>query len=164
MASLRTSTAKGFTLIELLVIIGMLAIIGTFTLLVSFDSYRQYSFRNDRDLVIASLQRARNQAINNICLGVGCTEGKSHGVHIEDGQVVIFQTETDYAGRDLFADEIIPLGGSATSLSGVDEVVFERLSGKASVAPSGAVLIIADATGRTSEVEFNAQGLIKWTN
>lgn len=168
MASRKISTVKksagGFTLIELLIVVGLLLLIGTITLVASFDGYRQYSFRNDRDLVIATLQRARNQAMNSVCKGVGCTEGKSYGIKVESGQLTLFQTDTDYQGRDFLLDETIVLGSSDTTLSGLESVVFERLSGKTALSPSDASLLMSGSSNRRSLIEFNTQGRIMWTN
>lgn len=157
-------TARGFTLIELLIVVGILAIIGSFSLVFSLDSYRGYTFRNDRDLLVATLQRARNQAINNVCFGLLCSEGKSHGVHINGTQFVVFQTDTDYGGRDILVDELIEATGGETAVTGATDIVFERLSGKATVNPVGETLVVRDSSGHVSTIEFNSQGQIRWSN
>ena len=80
---------RGFTMIEILVVIGLFAIAGGFALWVSMESYRGSSFFADRDMFVAVLQRARAEAVNNVCLGAGCTDGKPHGVHIQSDAYIL---------------------------------------------------------------------------
>lgn len=169
MASLRTSTGRGFTLIEMLVVIGLLAIIGTIALVLSFDSYRAYSFRSDRDLIIATLQKARSQAVNGVCLStlLPCSGGVAHGVHIDSNQLVIFQG-TSYNLADP-ANEIVALTSSATEVSLTGEpknIVFSELAGNATVDTPGnwSVTVRNTTNGQTSVITFNTAGQITWTN
>jgi len=62
-----------------------MGIITAFGLVMNMNAFRGFSFRNDRDTMVAALQKARSQAINNICLGTGCTDGKPHGVYFIKG-------------------------------------------------------------------------------
>ena len=92
-------TRAGMTLAEVIVVMAILSIVAAISLAVSMDSYRGYAFRGDRDMLVAVLQKARSQAINNICRGSSCTNGKPHGVHFASpGQYVIFEG-TDFADR-----------------------------------------------------------------
>ena len=63
------NSQSAFTLIEMVVVMAIISLIGTFTAFVSIDSYRGYAFRSERDTLVASLERARSQSINNMCLG-----------------------------------------------------------------------------------------------
>ena len=92
------TTQSGFTMLEILVVIGLVLMLSTVTLLVSFDTYRGSNFRNDRDLLLATLERARAQSINNLCVGSTCNvvqNSRPHGVAIRpNGQpnsYVVFQ-------------------------------------------------------------------------
>ncbi len=168
MASLKISTARGglpgegqagFTLIELLVVMGLLTFVGGFSLIVSMDSFRGQTFRSERDTTLSVLQKARSQAINNMCFGAGCQNGKAHGVHIQNNQYTIFQGAT-YATRDILLDEVIVPRSKAIALSGITDVVFAELSGSATVLPAGALsIILTDTTGKdSSSVTINTEG------
>lgn len=166
----RMRQARGFTLIEMLVVIGLLTIIGTIGLVLSFDSYRGYAFRGDRDLAIATFQKARSQAVNGVCKSTvlaPCTSGVPHGVHIGSGNLTIFQGTT-YNFADP-VNEIIALTSDTTLVGGVGEptdIVFAELSGDATVT-SGAgwsVTIKNKDTNQLSVVTFNSAGSISWTN
>ncbi len=164
---------KGITLIEILVVIGLIAIVAGFTLATTFDAFRGYGYRNERDILISSLHKARSQAVSNICIGSPCTEGKPHGVHIDSDPVshlvlhyVIFQGTT-YAGRDVTADETLN-SNYAVSTTGLTDIVFTELSGDPTGASVGTVTI-SDPNGvhqgaLASAISMNAEGQIVWTN
>ena len=151
---------QGFTLIEILVVIGLLTFVGGFTLIVSMDSFRGYSFRSERTMLVAVLQKARSQAVNNMCFGAGCTDGKPHGVHIAAGSYTIFQGASYVAGDPL--NEVVVPQSKAIALSGTTDVVFTELSGAATTLPAGIEGIrIKDTTGKDSSlVTINAEGRI----
>src|SRR5437870_6082014 len=56
---------RGMTLIEIMVAIAILGIILSLGLIISFDSYRGYSFRSESSVVVSILERARSRALNN---------------------------------------------------------------------------------------------------
>src|SRR3989344_9280246 len=62
----RSLSLTGFTLTEILVVVGIFALLMSFSLVVSLDIYRGDSFRAEQDFVISILQKARSQSINNI--------------------------------------------------------------------------------------------------
>jgi len=149
------------TFFEVIVVMGIFAMVGGFALFVSMETYRGSSFHSDRNLLVATLQRARAQAINNICLGT-CTDGKKHGVAIRPTEYpdsyVIFQTSNDYAARDVPQDapfEASPISGQ----TGDSEIVFEYLSGNSNPAS-----ITLTGEGHTSVITIGAEGQITWTN
>src|SRR4051812_38879538 len=72
----------GFSLIEILVVMGLLVLMSGFGLFVSMETYQGSNFSCDRSLFVAALQRARAQAIHNMCYGT-CTDGVAHGVHVD---------------------------------------------------------------------------------
>ena len=160
MASLKISTVKkGFTLIELLVVMGLLTFVGGFSLIVSMDSFRGQTFHSERDTLLSTLEKARSQAINNMCFGPGCTNGKAHGVHIQNNQYTIFQG-VSFATRDIALDEVIAPKSKALSITGITDVIFAALSGGATTLPAGvASIILTDTTGKdSSSVTVNAEG------
>ena len=162
-----TKAQKGITLIEILVVLGLLAIIGSFGLIMSMDTLRGNGFRNEQDTLVSALQRARNLAMNNMCFGSGCTEGQPHGVHIEADpgshlvkSYTVFQGT--YVADDNLNETIAPADNTiflnATSTA---EVVFGQLSGNVSPEVD---ITINDKAGHTSTVHVNSEGQISWTN
>ncbi len=165
MASPKICTDRGFTLIEILVVMGMLAIVGGFGLIVSMDSFRNYSFKDERDVIVSALQKARSQSINNMCFGSNCSDGKPHGVKILPGQYVIFQGP-DYIDRDSAVDTVIKSVYAPTVVTGFSEVVFSPLSGNASTSPPGSWTVSAsDSAGSEgSVITVGPEGEIRWTH
>jgi prepilin-type N-terminal cleavage/methylation domain-containing protein len=164
MESLKISTrnSRGFTLLEVLVVMGLVLMVVAFGLIFSFDDYRNTMFRNERDIAVNVLQKARNQAMNNMCFGAGCTDGKAHGVYFGTaGQYVIFQGNS-YASRDAAVDEIIEAKNDAASFSGLTSVVFNTLRADASVT-GGSTLTVTQA-GKTSAITVEPEGRIWWSN
>ena len=161
-SDLTHNSQSGITLIEIIVVMALITMMATLTLATSMDSFRGYSYRNERDAIVNSLQRARSQAISNICLGT-CTTGMPHGVHFNANSYTIFQG-IDYASRDIIADEIIRMN-PAISATGPTDIIFAELSGDVTATPAGALdLIVKDTTGHTSTITLNSEGQIKWTN
>ena len=151
-------TKRGFTLVEIMIVMAFVAIVGSFTMLMSMDTYRSYNFHTERDLAIAALQHARALAMGNTCTGGTCTTGKAHGVSIQADKYVIFQGDT-YATRDASEDSVIQ-ANVAVAHSGLLEIVFTQLSGN-STTPG--TITFSDAT-RSSSITIGAQGQIFWSN
>ena len=147
------------TLVEIIVVLALVVIIGKFTLMISFDTYRDTSYHTDRSYLIAALQHARAESVDDICEGDSCTDSAAHGVYIHDDQYVIFQG-TSYAAHDPSFDEIVE-ANPRTIRSGLSEIVFAPGSGDAT--PSGDI-VLADPSGRTSTTTIGAYGQIFWTN
>jgi len=160
----RRKSGAGFTLIEILIVMALFVLMTGITLLASFDNLRGYSFRSERDILVAVLHKARSQAVNNICLGASCTNGKPHGVAFSPlspaGKYVIFQG-SDFVSRDVAMDEIISLS-YGINITGTSEIIFSNLSGDA--VPSESSVTISDDNGRSSVIGINSEGQITWTN
>lgn len=153
---------NGFSLLELLIVIGVLAFIGTFSLVASMDLFRSHLFDGDRDGIVTALQKVRSRAISNICLGSACTDGKSHGVHFDfsSGKYTLFQDQgTGYNSSDLLNEEHEI--NKTMTISGSADIIFSQLSGD--VLPEGSITITDDA-GNSSVITINDQGQILWTN
>ena len=160
--NMRVKSGAGLTLIEIIMVMTLVTTMATLTLATSMDSFRGYSYRNERDTVVNSLQRARSQAISNMCLGV-CTTGMPHGVHFSAGNYTIFQG-ADFASRNIIADEVVQTN-PAISITGPTDVTFAELSGDVTTLPVGSFdIVVKDTTGHTSTVTLNSEGQIKWTN
>lgn len=156
--ALSTKNSAGFTIIEILVVMGLLAMVAGLTMVININDYRGYLFRGDRDVVVNVLERARSQAINNVCLGATCTGGMPHGVHVQASQVVLFQGATYSAGAA--TNQVFPFNGGAQA-AGLSDVVFTQLSGDA--APTGTISL-SDTLGHSSVITVNSEGQITWTN
>lgn len=170
--SIRSShSVPGFTLIEILVVMGILVIVAGFGLFVSMDSFRGYSFHSERDSLISILQKARSQAVNNMCFGASaCTSGKAHGVHIAvQGGVLtytVFQGNTYNAADTL--NEVIPAryAAVAVGVGGFTDITFSPLAATTTPTPITArTLHLYDSAGKdSSDISINAEGQILWTN
>lgn len=152
-------------MLETVVVMGIFAIVAGAALFVSMETYRGSNFRSDRDLLVAALQRARAQAMSNICFDDGgatftCTDGMPHGVKILPGKVIVFEGSS-YAARTSAADAEFKT--NVLSVSGADEIVFAQLSGTTACG-SGCTAILSDGAGHISIATTTAVGRIYWSN
>ena len=155
MASHRTSVTKGFSLIEILVVIGMLAIVGSFGLFLSMESFQHSIFKNDRDLLIDALYKARAQSVNNMCFGT-CSGGQPHGVHIGNGAYTVFQGLSYTAGDP---QNEVTAANPGTTVTGATDIVFDRISG----ITTPVTLTVTSVNGQTSTISVRTEGGIGWT-
>ena len=169
MASLRTSTRinKGFTLLEILVVLTLVTVIGGLSLFFGLDSYRSNAFYVDRGLLITALERARAEAIGNICYGASCTDGKSHGVFVEkdgSGKVsafVVFQGASYHdTPEDASFDERLETG-SIIYHRGISTTIFQQLSGSVSPSMLGDMGLYDDV-GHLSTTSIGTDGQVFW--
>ena len=135
--------------------------VGGLALFVSMETYHGSSFRSDRDLLVAALQHARAQAMNNICLGTGCTDGKPHGVYIQSDKYIVFQggTYNSSDSNNAEFDSTITTTKTPSTL----EIVFSQLSGTTSCSNECAVTL-TDQSGHVSIATTTAEGRIYWSN
>ena len=150
---------QGFTLIECLIVVAIMTTVAAGGLLLSMDSYRGYSFRNDRDSLISLLQHARAQAIGNVCLGDVCMAGADHGVAIKTDRYVLFQGSS-YATRDVEQDIVVPSSPNSDKV-GLEEVVFSALSGDP--LQTGEISLM-DVSVQGSIITIGDEGQITWTH
>ncbi len=155
----RKSFNKGISLIEIMVVIGLFAIIASFSVFIGIDDYRRTVSKNDVEVVMRMLSKARSQAINNVCLGNPCTEGRPHGFHIEKDSYTIFQGNTYNPSDPL--NEVVGAEGGIVNISGISDVVFSQLSGD--VSSSGSI-ILNDQNGRIYRIDINSEGRISFVN
>ncbi len=143
-------------MLEVLVVMGIFVLGSGFALLFSLETLRGTTFRGDRDLFVSLLQRARAQAINNVCIST-CTEGKPHGVAVVGNTYVLFEGNS-YASRTTASDSVFE-SSRAVARAGDTEVLFGQLTGTTSVQK---LFTLSDAE-RTSVVTVEINGRIHWT-
>jgi prepilin-type N-terminal cleavage/methylation domain-containing protein len=147
---------RGFTFLEVLVVMSLVAIVGTFTLFMSMETFRGSNFRSDRDMLVLALQRARSEAVHNECAGT-CTDGKAHGVHIQSNAYILFQGAA-YSSSDQQNISFSANTAVARTPASVD-VVFSQLTGN-----SSAQTITLSSQGKSSVISISTNGRISWTN
>jgi prepilin-type N-terminal cleavage/methylation domain-containing protein len=150
----------GFTLTEIIITMAMFAAVGSLSIIVGLDTYRNFIFRSQRDTLVMALLAARSQAVNNICFGSSCTDGKPHGVAILTGQYVIFQGAS-YASRDAAFDQAFQANTLVNHL-GASEVDFAQLSGQAITVPSSPSSITLRDAAHSDNININKAGMIDW--
>ncbi len=152
-------TNTGFTLIEIITVMGIFALVmAGLSAVTSMDTFRGYDWHGNRNLIISTLQKARSQAVNNMCFGAGCTDGLPHGVHLESGKAIVFQGNSYIAGNSI--NEIIPISTNII-LAGLSDVVFKELTGNVTTVGT---INLSDSTLHSSVVDINSEGRISWTN
>jgi prepilin-type N-terminal cleavage/methylation domain-containing protein len=161
MASLNISTRSnnGFTLTEILISIGLLALIAALGMFISFDFYRNYSFRSERSVIVSTLQKARSQSMDNI-------DQVRHGVHFADPlQYIVFECKasmpacTDYSDADNSKDIVITPSFNS-SVSGLPfDIIFDQLDGD--LVSSTNSIAISDQ-GNVKNITINSAGRIDW--
>ncbi len=113
-------TSPGVTLLEVTIVLGISLLLLAIIPLTDSQAYRRYLLTSEKDSLVYTLQRARNQAINNV-------NQAPHGVYIEQNAYILFQGAS-YASRNSAYDNIIP-SSSQISKNGMQEIIFEQLNG-----------------------------------
>ncbi len=134
-------------MIEMIISVGILIIIMGLGLFLSMDFYRSYAFLTERNMAISILQKARSSAMANI-------NERKHGVYFEPDRYVLFEGENYAAHTNAISFET----SSAISHSGMSEVVFEQLTGRANV--SGGDLVLKDKIRPDIIISINYEGRI----
>lgn len=129
--------SRGFTLVEIVVVMAIFTLLIGLGLFMSMDSYRGFSFRSERDVVVSLLEKARSRAMANIYQtpwGV-CTIGSDY---------VIFRGTTCTPGGA--TNESLAKKSPAVGVSGFSSGIwFSQLSGTTT---GGTVVVTQDT--RTS--------------
>ena len=140
---------KGFTIIEFLISVAIIFSIGALGLFISLDFYKSSNLNSERQTAISILQKVRNLSMANI------NETK-HGIYLDTDKYTIFQGE-NYSSRNPIYDEIIYISPMITK-SGLQEVVFEQLTGK----PSAVGNIVLSNQTRSITISIENEGKINW--
>ena len=148
----RVKTA-GFTLIEIVIAVTILVLIGALL----FSAFRTFSTRHTLDgaamEVRSVLAEARAQTLESL-------NDSAYGVHIQSDRLVLFKGTTyvanDANNRTILMSSRITLSTSLTP-SGSD-VLFQRLTGKATQTGTVTVTLKSDAT-QTRTITITQSGL-----
>ncbi len=144
---------KGFSLIEVMVVMTMITLLAGVGLVMNLDDFRSYLFRDERNVLVTVLQKARSQAVNNVCIGSGCTDGLPHGVHLAPGKYTIFQGSS--FNPDASTNQDIDGNANMSLAYTTPDILFGQLSGQ--VATDWDV-VLDDAYGHTTAVSVNKEG------
>jgi len=139
--------SAGFTIFELLVVIGASILIAGLTVPVGVRFYQTQILDDTTSVIMTTLRRAQSQAEFQ-------KNDSSFGVKFLTGSYVLFQGDS-YAGRTISEDEIFSLSGNVNT-SGVDEVVYAKLTGIPSLA--GTLTVALDNDSQT--ININLQGKV----
>ena len=143
---------KGFTLIEVVIGMAIIAFLAGLGLFLSMDFYRGYSFNYEKNLIVASLQKARSRAMANI-------NQTSHGFCKQGDEYIVFEgNDCSDLARDTSKDEIFQASKviNLTNLSSKG-IVFEQLSGNAA-----STTLSLTGEGKTANISINEEGAIIW--
>ncbi len=141
---------KGLTLIEVLIVVAIIVTISGLGLFVGLDFYKTHALNSERDIIVSILMKTRNKAANNF-------NESPHGVYIDSDGYTIFQGAS-YALRNQSYDEFIKRT-NAVSASGLQEMVFEQLTGSLTTAAGDVTL----SNGiKSTNISLNSEGRINW--
>lgn len=143
----------GFTLIELIIVVALVFMFAGLALPVGFNFYQETTLTDQAKILENSLKRAQAMAITG-------RNGESAGVKIipEENKFVIFEGETFKPEK---AELTIPFA-TALSISGPDEIVFQKLTGLPVLPESESSLSVTLTFGKKSqEININSQGKIE---
>jgi len=143
---------KAFTLMEILIALGILAVLSSFAI-VAFSNFNKNALLKEaRIKIISEMDYSRSQTLGS--------EGKSSwGVHFEADRIIRFKG-TSFSPSDPNNVEILlPRGVAINSinLGGPSEVVFERLTGRASNA--GSINIELNDSSASTTINIYASGI-----
>ena len=150
--------SKGFTLVEILIAIALLIVILSLGLFISFDFYKNYAFRSEKNIIVSILQKARNQSLNNI-------NQTTHRVHFErDGSnpqrvisYTIFEGGSYVSGA---AGNIVTeasYGVFITTPTLPFDIMFNQLNGDS----ADATITVSDGV-KSYNITVNSEGRIDW--
>lgn len=153
-------------MIEFLVAVAIVVTIISLGLFISFDFYKSYAFRSEKNVIVSVLQRARSQSLNNI-------NQTRHGARFDnnDGlKYVIFECKStnpqcaDYANADNSKDILFDSswGISLDSPTLPFDIIFDQISGNCINCSSPNTIITISSGNNHYNININNEGRIDW--
>lgn len=142
------SANKGFSFIETLIVLGIMATLFSLTAPSIISSYGDYQFREERNVLVSTLRRARSISMTG-------ANGKDHGLKIASSSYVIFEGSS-WNTRDISKDIDSPRNPSI-AITGGSEIVFSYLTGK-----STTTLLTISEGSNVASISINQEGLVSW--
>ena len=149
-APLLAKSGAGFTLVEVLLSIAAIAIISG----ISMPLYLSFQVKDDLDIAVVTLVASLRRSQTHSQASEGDT---SWGVKIQSGDITLFKGAS-YSVRDTSYDEIFDVS-SAIGFSGIDEIVFDKLSGEPDVIGT---ITLTSTTNQTATVTLNGKGMVDY--
>ncbi len=138
---------RGFTLIELVIVIGLsVIIVGSFSVLGNQAIINQ-EFERAKEIIKSELFSAQAKSISGV-------DDSVWGVAFINNQIISFRGSS-YAGRNIAYDNIINFSNTV-SISGANEIVFDRIDGGI-ISP---ITLTISAGAQTSNISINTHGAI----
>lgn len=145
-----TRRDNGFTLIEILLSVGIISLlVGA-----SLPVYVSFQTRNDLEVTTQSVVSMLRRAQTYARAGNGDSQW---GVAVQAGSATLFKGAA-FTSRDTAYDEIAIIS-SATSVSGLGEIVFAKLS--AAPSTTGSITLSA-TTNDTRMITINGKGMVNY--
>lgn len=148
----RKKSLTGFTLIELMIVVALIIMFSALTLPMSFSFFQEATLKDQVRNIENSLRKAQAMAIT----GRG---DSSAGVKITQSECIIFEGES-FEKRREEVDIIIPFPVTL-SISGADEIVFQKSTGLLAFPPEEEVSITVTFGDSSKEITINSQGKIE---
>ena len=109
-----------FTLVEILIVVGIIAILASFSFSVGLNFYKSQQLETQAQEILQTLRRAQSKAMS-------IELDSTFGVYLTDDNYTLFKG-TSYATRDVQYDEVFDLP-QIINVSGLSEVVFSKVEG-----------------------------------
>lgn len=139
---------KGFTLIEVFLSLALIAVIAG----IGAPLYQSFQARNDLDIAAQAMAHSLRRAQS---LSQAVDDDSQWGVYIQPGSTTLFKG-SDFATRDSTFDEVFSIP-TTIMISGVQEVVFEKLTGNPI---SFGTTTLVNSTNETRNVAINEKGMV----
>jgi len=147
---------NSFTIIELLIVIGIIAILASFSFLFGLDFYKSQQLESQAQTILQTLRRAQLKAM-------AVELDSSFGVYLTNHNYTLFKGNS-YSTRDPLYDEVFDLP-EIINVGGLDEVVFLKFEGipKGNPAYCGGICTsCSEFTNRPSCLSQDGCSWIRW--
>lgn len=142
---------RGFTLIELLIAVTILALIGGIVLLTLGNFRDRQAVKNAKSEIISALNLARTNSLNGL-------NDTVHGIHFDQTSFTFFSGASFVADNPENKAIDLPAVTVTASLTGGDNVVFDRLTG--TTINDGTIVITSINAGEVATVTVLTSGLV----